>query len=564
LLLCLQIVGGLVALLAAVALATELVSRSLPLPERLRDGLPVQVCWSALGLVALLGARDLDGVAITIVLIAALALAGTAAALGRSLAIPASLGALGLWAWTWPSGSPIPAGAPATSQRDIVLITLDTFRADHLGRIGGYRRPVPTPHLDALADSGALWTHGAALAPLTLPSHVSMLTGRPPHDLGVVRNGVSLPTDADLVSEALQRAGWRTGAFVSAVVLRGAQGLDRGFEHFDDRLSHWDRVQASAWGGAFVRHVIPDRRPTQRGGAETIDRALNWLSLDDRPAFLWVHLYDPHSPYRPPAPYDTLLDPRAPDAPGHPREISASLMRQRAAGLVVPSVPPDLRRPIARYGGEIAWTDALVGRLLDALPREAAVVLTADHGESLTEHDYLLNHGSELYEPSLRVPILLRAAEISAGQVSAAPTPLTAIAPTLLELAGLELAGSGLEGLELTGAPASLQERLRTGTPAEEMISLAPMQQSRSELHRGRGWKVAIRQRDIKWLIDEAGAVTRFDLEADPQELHGTTPLNAAALARRGAGLISAAQQSAESADVDPEQAEMLRMLGYR
>ena len=192
----------------------------------------------------------------------------------------------------------------------IALITLDTFRADHLGAVAPYDHPAApaslTPNLDALAARGRLHRQGVAEVPLTLPSHAGMLTGSSALDLGLTANHHVLPADARTAAQDLSDAGWRTGAFVSSAVLRDSAGLSRGFDRYDDRLS---------W-----RSFLPDA-PTERDGADTVDRALGWLDDASGPTFLWVHLYDPHFPYAPPPPFDQIVDPTPEDAPGNEVEV---------------------------------------------------------------------------------------------------------------------------------------------------------------------------------------------------------------------------------------------------
>jgi choline-sulfatase len=161
----------------------------------------------------------------------------------------------------------------------------------------------------------------------------------------------------------------------------------------------------------------------------------------------------------------------------------------------------DLRRQVAAYAGEIAWTDAVVGRLLEGLPASAPVVVVADHGESLTEHGDFLNHGTSLYEPAIRVPVVVRA---SAGipRVVDAPVSTLRVAPTLRFLGGLP-----------PGAPTLLDP------PDGAWIqSWAPTQRSRVALDLGSAWRVAWRRGPVKWIVDAQGRVERHDLDADPEE----------------------------------------------
>src|SRR5437879_1278478 len=224
---------------------------------------------------------------------------------------------------------------------NVVLITVDTLRADRLGCYGN--RSVPTPTADRLARDGVLFARAMAQVPLTLPSHVTLLTGTFPmwngvQDLTTTGLGSGIPT----LAEIFKRHGYTTAAFVSSFVLNSMWGLNRGFDVYDD--------ETDGGSGANGHPSLLERR-----GDRTVDRARTWLdSHSDQPFFLWVHLYDPHSPYRPPDPYFS-----------------------RYAGHL--------------YDGEIAFDDAQLGRLFACLRQlklyeNALIVLASDHAASLGEH----------------------------------------------------------------------------------------------------------------------------------------------------------------------------------
>ncbi len=278
----------------------------------------------------------------------------------------------------------------------VVLVTIDTLRADRVGAYGHARARTPT--LDGLAARGVRFETAVAPTPLTLPSHATLLTGLDPPRHGVRHNSVfrldaSIPT----LAEHFTAAGWDTAAVVGAVVLERRHGLERGFAHYDDEI-----------GGeqsGFVGY-------SERSADQVVERALAWLAEAPRRFFLWVHFYDPHAVYRPPPPF-------AADFRGAP------------------------------YDGEIAFVDRELGRLLQALdgPR-TLVVVTSDHGESLGEHGEP-THSYTLYEATQRVPLLLAGAGLPAGAVVAQPVALADVAPTLAALAGLAALGS-LDGRDLT------------------------------------------------------------------------------------------------------------------
>ncbi|MBW1881234.1 MAG: sulfatase-like hydrolase/transferase, partial [Deltaproteobacteria bacterium] len=404
---------------------------------------------------------------------------------------------------------------------DVVLVTLDTFRADHLNAIGGFPRAVDTPNLDALAARGALFTRGVAPVPLTLPSHAGMLTGRAPREVGVLRNGQALADGARTVAEDFRDAGWRTAAFVSSRVLLGRTGLRRGFQHYDDRFGLASRLAEGGVLSTAARLGIPVHRRSQRRGDRTVDRAAAWLAASEAPAFLWVHLYDPHSPYDPPAPFADRYDPAAPDAPGGPEDLARWPSETPPLQGFRFLKPRDVREAVARYAGEVSWTDAQFGRLLGALGDDAVVVVAADHGESLYEHDYPLNHGARLYEPSIRVPILVRAPEIAPGTRVAQPTSLLRVPATLRALAGLP-----------AGGPTVFD-------PPDDalLFSFASVQQVRPTFELRRPARVAFREGSTKWIVDAQGRVERYDLATDPEELRDlfdAADPEAAEMAERG------------------------------
>jgi arylsulfatase A-like enzyme/Tfp pilus assembly protein PilF len=273
-----------------------------------------------------------------------------------------------------------PTPAPAAARPSILLVTLDTTRADAVG-------PETTPALDALAARGARFRQAYAAAPETLPSHASILTGLYPAGHGVHENARVVPSGHALAAEELQRAGYRTAAFVSSFVLARRFGLARGFDVYDDAL--------------------PDGR-SERAAAVTTDRALAYLATaETAPRFVWVHYFDAHAPYEPDEPY-----------------------RARFAG-----------RP---YLGEVAAVDAALARLLDAFEKGAAgptaIVVVADHGEGLGDHGEA-QHGTLAYQSTMHVPLVLVGPGVAPGVVDA-PVSTRRVFHTILDWAGRDPAHS--------------------------------------------------------------------------------------------------------------------------
>ncbi len=275
--------------------------------------------------------------------------------------------------WWWP---------PPPARPGIVVITIDTLRAD---RVGAYGSLVRTPALDRLAAEGVRFDAAYAPVPLTLPSHVSMFSGRLPVEHTVRTNdGYRVPDGVPLAAEALRRAGYRTAAFVGSAVLRSSTGIGRGFERFDDEMGN----------GA------------ERRGADVVARAVEWLDgVGDAPFFLWVHLYDPHLPYDAPEPFRGEYE-------GRP------------------------------YDAEVGYSDRCIGTLLarldaDGLSRRPTIIAVGDHGEGLGDHGEL-SHGVLLYDTTIRVPLLIRpAGGASTTTVIDRPVSIAQVGPTLLAIAGL-------------------------------------------------------------------------------------------------------------------------------
>ncbi len=371
-----------------------------------------------------------------------------------------------------PADTAHPAGTAGGQPLNLLLVTLDTVRADHLGCYGD--AAAETPHLDALAGQGVRFAHAGSQAPLTLPSHTTILTGLLPPHHGIRNNGTApLAAGTPTLATVLAGAGYRTGAFVGAFVLDHRFGLDHGFAVYDDEI---ERPTDASW-------LLEAQRP----GDQVVDRALAWLAVaDPRPFFLWVHLYDAHAPYNPPSPY---------------RE----------------------RHPGQPYDGAIAFADAQVGRLLAALASRGldgntVVAVAADHGESLGEHGEL-THGLLLYEPVLAVPLLLRAPGLAARRVDT-PVSLVDLAPSLAGLLGRRLpppAGGALDGRDLSAALLAGREpapaELYAETRYPEVFGWSPL--------------FALRRRELKYIA--APHPELYDLQSDPKEARnlaapGTAP----------------------------------------
>jgi arylsulfatase A-like enzyme len=314
-----------------------------------------------------------------------------------ALGIAATLGLAGIVACSRSSDG----GLPRASGASVVLVSIDTLRAD---AVGAYGRPgAGTPWIDRLAHGGVRFATARAQNVMTLPSHATILSGLLPLAHGIRDNsGFRFPKDLATLATVLKARGYRTGAFVSSFILDSRFGLDRGFDVYDDR------VGGGSGRGGFV---IPERP-----GPETVAAAVRWLDRGaGTPSLLFVHLYGPHSPYEPPEPFASRF-------PGEP------------------------------YRGEVSAADAalapLLGPLLDGSRRRTTlVVLLSDPGEGLGEHGED-SHGVFGYEATLRVPFLLYAPGTLSPRVVKDPVRLVDVMPTVLDLLGIAPPG-GLDGRSL-------------------------------------------------------------------------------------------------------------------
>ena len=319
---------------------------------------------------------------------------------GRRRAVPAlaAAGLAGAAALALGRCGSLPGGTDPIRPLNVVVATLDTLSARHLTPYGQTR--IETPAFERVAAEGVLFEQATATVPLTLPSHSSMFTGTYPMFHGVRDNGgYYLPEDSETLAETLGAAGYRTGAFTAAFVVDSRWGLDQGFErYFDDfDFREFERISLDS---------------VQRPGNEVLDEAIRWMEgAREERFFAWLHFYDPHWPYEPPEPWKSQ------------------------AG----------NYPEAAYDSEVAFTDALVGRLLDwldetGLAGDTLLALIGDHGESLGRHREGA-HGFFIYDASMAVPFLLRTPyrQVGGGRRVAAQVRGIDLMPTILDLVGVPI-----------------------------------------------------------------------------------------------------------------------------
>lgn len=440
---------------------------------------------------------------------------------------------------------------PPADRPNVVLVTIDTLRADHTS-VYGYTRDT-TPALALLAAQSTVFDAAYATMPTTGPSHSSMFTSKPPLGHGVVRNGFVLPEEHDTLAEVLQRAGYCTAAFISSSPVRADFGFDQGFELFDAdfRNGHPSMTRAN-WEGHELDGNAFDRRADV-----TTNTVLEWLSrgsCGDRPVFLWVHYFDPHDPYSAPEPW-----------------------RWRYSG---EDQQRDLEWVRGQYDAEVLFTDAQVDRLIRGMepvlsPTSTLLIVTADHGESLGEHDYL-GHGAVLFEQTVRVPLIVRwPGASSAGVRIAEPVTLLDLMPTALAEAGIGVGELPMQGLPLQrylgnavaeSPDVFLQRRLYN---SEWQASLQPfglrlgasvqVGSPHFAIRRGR-WK-------LQWQ-PELDAWELYDLREDPLELspvpeQGRRQLADALIASIEIWRRAQTALQGQVEEADAQLLEDLRAMGY-
>jgi len=428
--------------------------------------------------------------------------------LGLLLAALGMAGALALWSARLSSN---PAAAP-DEKPNVIVVTIDTLRADHLGCYG--YAAAQTPTIDALARAGVRFTHAYTPVPITLPSHSALFTGSFPMATGMHDfSGNKLPTSSVTLAKVLRDQGYTTAAFIGAAVLDSRFGLNQGFETYFDYFD-------------FSRLDETSLDLIERRGDVVVDEVLSWLKRPPRrPFFLWVHLYDPHFPYTPPEPYASRF--RA-----HP------------------------------YDGEIAFADAQLGRLMAALKDQriydqALIVLAGDHGEGLGEHGEK-THGFFIYNSTLHVPLIFktpgavpRVVEDEVSLVDVMPTILQALkAPIPAAVQGRSLLSQ--IGGQPGAAPSSLY--------AETYLPL---------LHFRWNQLRSLQSRGMKYI--DAPTPEIYNTRADPRELKNLYTSRQSLgheMGDRLNGLVrrltpASGAAGAGSELTDPALLERLKSLGY-
>jgi arylsulfatase A-like enzyme/Tfp pilus assembly protein PilF len=423
-------------------------------------------------------------------------------------------------------GASCRTGSPSRPPLNLVVITLDTTRAD---RLGSYGYPnAGTPNLDALAQDGVLFDHASTAAPITLPAHSSLFTGRFPPQHGVRDNGGYFLSDKEqTLAETLKAHGYATGGFIAAYVLDSKWGIAQGFDTYVDDFD-------------LSKYKVFSMGAIQRPGNEVVDKALPWIDqqLDQqlgqqpgKPFFAWVHLYDAHAPYNPPEPFKS-------------------------------------RYPADPYQGEISFADSQVGRVVQFLRdrdlfERTVIVVIGDHGESLKDHGEE-GHGFFIYESVVHVPMIVhapdRARSVMKGRHVTDSVRAIDVMPTVLDLLGVPApAAAVVDGVSLTP--------LMTG--ARPDMGLEAYAEAVYPLHHF-GWSDLRALRQGRYKLIAAPRPELYDLQEDPAEATNLFTARKALgdrmlgrLAEMEAHFKSSGQAKSQAVEIDPDARARLAALGY-
>ncbi len=457
---------------------------------------------------------------------------------------------------------------PGSAAPDLLLISLDTCRADHLSAYG-----YPTaylPHMDRIFRRGALCVDTVSGIPVTSPAHASIFTGRNPPGHESRFNAVPIARNVPTLTDVLADRGYATAAFVSAFpVIHEVSGLGRSFTLYDQLFTP-RKLEPLFYRSTLIRPLTQYGRfrPAERSAGDTLNSVLSWWNrTPDSPRFTWVHFYDPHAPYTPPAPFDRLYE-------GATASVDPSI--EAIVAMNAPGKRPDpetVKTLTARYDGEIAAVDHALGKMLDVLEAtgrldNTLIVLTADHGESLDEHGYYFSHGDHIFDPSVRVPLGFACPTlIPAGTLVAGQTGLIDIFSTTLDLLGMTPP-------DLTTDGRNLRSHLLDGKPVpdtdyycESGAGVYTFAHSPSN-ERIRAKERAIRTTGEKLILSPDTGGRYFDLTVDPGENEPVTEPGferSSRLLRRLSNYIRITDPPDRQPPrlPDPDSIEQLRALGY-
>ena len=434
---------------------------------------------------------------------------------------------------------PLRAGSPqgrVAARPNVLAVSMDTVRADAV---------VALPTFGRLARAGTVFTQAIASAPITEPSHLAMLSGIAPYQSGVVSNGTNLGDRPALVSHSFSREGYLVAGFVAGFPLHGKYGWGQGSAVWDDDFGVVPGLESLSMVKLYNQFFLKDHALRERSAERVLARAERWIRAHrDENTFTFVHFYDAHGPYHS-AKNDTLGKPRG------------------GAELPLPAYWPARDREIRdldwlsrAYQAEVADVDAAVGRLLDALGPtldNTIVVVTADHGESLTEHGYYFDHGDNLYDPSLRVPLVFRYPPVvQASQVTHCMVGGTDLAPTLLALVGISDAvqRDGISRVPELRGEACRPEVVISSTIAGRFVASPPVDH-------------ALRSPTEKLIRKGLGGAELYDLVADPGERRNLAPSPRSEASMSAFSRALEHGRTAVSPEMDAETRAALEALGY-
>lgn len=443
--------------------------------------------------------------------------------------------------WAAPADAPLP---------NVLLISIDTLRADHLSCYGYGRRT--SPYIDGLAREGTRFSRAYTVIPLTGPAHLSLFTSRYPQENGVRRNGVALPDDRAIVTlpQILRGHGYKTGAFISSWPLLGRlTHLNRYFDSYDEHLSRSYQLFNSS---RYAEDVTP--------------RALTWLhkhANKKKPFFLWVHYFDPHEPYL----FREGFNPSDVDK-AHPYQ---------------PPKDDGMRERMRNYDSEIYYTDHSIGKLLAALDAmhikdSTLVVLVADHGESLGQHGYV-GHGRHVFEGIIHIPFIVRyPGHVKAGQVVDTPVSIIDVTPTIVDLTvkNVEVAK---EKVPVVFSGRSLASSLEDGDkPTDRRIYYVTFPGKKGYAPQWLSWIWVQNEElpshfgridDFSKMIWDPGnkKLDLYDLRSDPHELHARVLTASDSAYQTDTAALEKWFKRTETRAVEqklsPHDEEVLKSLGY-
>lgn len=436
---------------------------------------------------------------------------------------------------------------PPHQRPDVILITVDTLRADHLGAYG-YPRPT-SPNIDRLAREGTIVAHCYSASSETAPAIASLFTSNYPHTTGVLGNGQTFPKRANLV-RSLRAAGYQTAGFVSSTVLSRPFGMAVEFDHFDARLTGEEL----------------NRPRAERPARDTLRAAAAWLAAakSPNPKFVWIHLIDPHGPYQAPVAANRFVG----DAHyrQHDRLLTASDVDMAPAWSIpryqVLGQQRNANFYIARYDAEIRYMDIALGIFFDDLKRQgrydnSSIILTADHGETLAEPNRprSFSHSVVAYEEDLRVPLIVKNAR------SAKPFPQLGTVQTI-DLAPTILASVGIRApREFAGRNLYISEKTRF----RSIYGFGAYGDAYRE--RDVGTQFSVLKGPWRFIVNtKTGSVELFDRRVDPTERHNVAagnPRLVAGFRQELRAVLANGSAPTDAVKLTPEYLKQMRSLGY-